>query len=219
MPEFKDLTNKNFGEWLVLYRDEDHVTPKGFKFTAWRCRCSCGTERTVLANALLSGRSTSCGCVHNAKQRNVARNNFTTHGESKSRLYKIWLGMKKRCYNQNSTNYKNYGNRGISVCDEWLEDYPKFKDWSLSHGYSDELTIDRINVNLGYCPENCRWVDLIAQANNRRNSRFYTIDGISKTIRGWADEYGIHNRRLYEHIHKGEDIAEAIKYLTNHCSA
>lgn len=152
IPEFKDLTGKVFGVWTVVERAPNRVTSSGNTFTVWKCVCNCGTKRDVVANSLLSGRSTSCGCATKTSRAECAKRTFLEHGESKSRLYRIWAGMKKRCTNKNSMNYYLYGGRGITVCDEWQE-YIPFRDWSMCNGYTDELTIDRIDTNKGYSPE------------------------------------------------------------------
>lgn len=209
MPELKDLTGKCFGRWRVLRRDPDYITKSGFKFTAWACECSCGTKRTVLANALLSGRSTSCGCYHSEKQKDVARNNFSTHKESKTRLYQIWNAMRERCNTPSASNYMNYGGRGITLCDEW-NDYSTFREWALVNSYTDNLSIDRIDVNSGYSPNNCRWVDRIKQANNCRTNRYFTIDNITKTLAEWTREYNMPYSLVHKRLSKGMDIETAL---------
>lgn len=155
----------------------------------WRCRCDCGTECTVRGGRLRSGASQSCGCLR--KER------MTTHGGSNTRLYNIWDAMRARCNNPNSRCYEDYGGRGITVCDEWQCDFTAFRDWAISHGYQDNLSIDRISNDKGYTPENCRWASAEEQSNNRRNNIFAEIDGEKKTIGQWSNTTGIPKHILY----------------------
>lgn len=113
------------------------------------------------------------------------------HGGSGTRLYSIWIGMKRRCKNPNRQNYKHYGENGITVCDEWINNFQAFYDWSMVNGYSEDLTIDRIDVRGNYSPENCRWATKKDQANNRRSSHVLTYNGKTQTLRQWAEEYGV----------------------------
>ena len=209
MPKFVDLTGCKFGRWSVISKAPNHVTSSGNSFTAWNCVCDCGTKRVVLNNALKSGASTSCGCIHREKQVEVARNNFSTHKETKTRLYQIWAGMRKRCNNPNASNYSNYGGRGITVCEEW-DDYTSFRDWALSHGYSDSMSIDRVNVDTGYSPNNCRWVGSVAQANNRRTSKLISMNGVTHTIAEWAKELNIPYKTLWKKLRAGKKLEEII---------
>lgn len=146
----------------------------------WECKCSCGSEKIVIAtrNDLVNGKVRSCGCL---KAENN-RKKWTTHGETKTRLYSIWRGIKNRCYNKSDPAYDRYGGRGISVCDEWRSSYKEFREWSLSHGYNDNLTIDRIDVNGNYEPSNCRWADAFVQANNRTNNHLVEFEGKEMTL-------------------------------------
>jgi hypothetical protein len=120
---------------------------------------------TVMARALISGDTKSCGCL----QKEIAKATFTRHGKWSSRLHVIWSSMKTRCYNQKHSKCKYYGGRGISICDEWLRDFQAFFDWAMANGYRDDLTIDRIDVNGKYCPDNCRWITIAEQQKNKRN--------------------------------------------------
>lgn len=212
MPKLNDLTGKTFGNWVVLERMDNYKTPNGNTYTQWRCQCKCGSSpKGVLANALLSGKSTSCGCMRKKHQQFFCRENFTTHGESNTRLYKIWAGIKKRCLNQTSSNYRNYGGRGISICSEWL-DFVTFKDWAIHNGYTDESSIDRIDVNGNYSPDNCRWVDRITQANNRRTSTMYTLNGETHTLAEWARIYNVNYKMLHKKVrYKNIHLADALQ--------
>lgn len=132
------------------------------------------------------------------------------HGYSKERLYWIYSGMKARCLNKNEPCYKHYGGRGIKICSEWLKGYVFFRSWALSHGYQDNLTIDRLDVNGNYEPSNCRWVTVKEQANNRRDNLFLVYNGESKTLQQWSDTYGINRKTLQQRLQRGLTLAEAL---------
>lgn len=216
IPQFEDLSGRDFGEWHVIKRVDDYITAGNNHFTQYECRCSCGTVKKVLANALRSGRSTSCGCVAKRIAKSTASHNFTTHGDSKSRLYKIWSGMLKRCENHNASNYQYYGGRDISVCDSW-HSFINFKSWAIKNGYSDSLSIDRIDVNDGYNPDNCRWVTAETQANNRRSTVNITYMNETHSLADWAKIYNIPYKLFHKDIRiRGMSMEEAInKYQSN----
>lgn len=132
----------------------------------WLCLCECGNTKVARDEALVHGRVRSCGCLHREATKNAIAAG-TIHGESKTRLHGIWNGMLQRCYNPNRVKYKDYGQRGIRVCPEWHE-YVAFRDWSLANGYAENLSIDRIDVDGNYEPNNCRWATAKQQANNKR---------------------------------------------------
>lgn len=134
---------------------------------------------------------------------------------SKTRLYRTYHHMKGRCYKETSKDYKHYGGRGIRICKYWLgeDGFLNFYEWAMSNGYSDNLTIDRIDVNGNYEPSNCRWVDWYGQANNRTNSNYVTHNGITKTITEWSRQYGIRQETLWRRIYKyGMSLEQAISY-------
>jgi len=172
----KDRTGQVFGELKVVNRAENHLytDPKGKEHTRsmWVCQCSCGKTTTVRTDHLLSGKILSCGCVgkkHSAEAK-------VKHGQTDSRLYRVWHNMKARCYNRNVRSFKNYGANGVKICSEWLTDFGAFSRWAFANGYDPEAeygkcTIDRIDPYGDYCPENCRWVDLKEQAANKRKEK------------------------------------------------
>ena len=174
----------------------------------WLCRCDCGTERIVSAHSLRNGSSQSCGCYHSDIMHDVGKVNVT-HGMSNSRLYRIYKHMRNRCYNKNDARYKYYGARGIVVCDEWQK-FETFRDWALSNGYSDSLSIDRIDYNKDYCPNNCRWADDIQQSNNKSNNKLFTYNSETHTIAEWAKIYDMPYKKLWKRLSMGWGIEKAL---------
>lgn len=167
-----------------------------------RCRCDCGNEIKIPRKNLFNCNTSSCGCFH----RELISEKFSKHKSSNSRLYNIWQHMKTRCQNTNRPDYYYYGGRGISVCDKW-KDYKNFEEWALSNGYSEELTIDRIDVNGNYLPENCKWSTRKEQANNRR-PKIGSINpviaafGQSKTLNEWMEDPAIQYKNKYNVIYR-----------------
>lgn len=184
-----DMTGKKINMLTVLYRSE---SLKGR--TRWHCRCDCGKELDIYYTHLKNGQY-SCGC---ATSKRISEK-MKVHGMTDTRLFGIWMKMKERCYRKNNKSYKDYGGRGITICQEWLN-FDNFADWAISNGYTDELTIDRIDVNGNYEPVNCRWATAKEQANNKRNTKYFEYKGEQKTLSQLADEYGIKYRLLRERI-------------------
>ncbi len=172
-----------FGRLTVIER----VSKNGRGY--YKCKCECGNEITTRADQLKNGRTKSCGCYNSDKAKSGDARR--THGQHGTRLYRIWQGMHGRCYIISHPAYKYYGERGISICDDWKNDFQSFYDWALSNGYSDSLTIDRINVNGNYEPLNCRWVTRKRQMNNTRNNHFINYNGEIHTIAEWSTITGI----------------------------
>ena len=200
-----DLIGQRFGRLTVIEccgRSKD-----GQK--VYRCKCDCGKEKEIRSGNLRSGHSLSCGClcseILSERNKETAR-----HGGCGTRLYRIWLDMRQRCQSKKSISWHLYGGRGIKVCREWDEDFVSFRDWALSHGYNDDLQLDRIDNDGGYSPDNCRWSTIHEQGNNRRTCVYITIDKETKTLTEWCNITGIKRSTAYSRIVKGWDPALAV---------
>jgi hypothetical protein len=173
MSSLIDITGERFGRLTVIRREPNS---KGGQ-ARWLCKCDCGKETIVLGTELRRNGARkgtkSCGCF--MLEQSKANGSKYKHNRSFSRQYHIWRGMKIRCYNPKAKDYKNYGGRGISICDEWRDNFQAFYDWAMANGYRDDLSIDRIDVNGNYEPSNCRWATSKEQANNRRNPKEFPI--------------------------------------------
>lgn len=184
----KDLTGIRFGRLLVINRDKNDSSGR----CVWVCKCDCGNIVSVKSHYLISGEKKSCGCL----QREVNSSVHRKHGKRKERIYRIWQGMKTRCYNKNHKYFQNYGGNGITVCDEW-KDFEPFYEWAISHGYSDDLSIDRIDNCKGYFPDNCRWATHVEQTRNRAITKRVKYGGEEIPIGEVAKIEGITYRQAY----------------------
>lgn len=179
---YKDLTGLTFGRLKVLRKAPSTKHGK----SSFVCQCDCGNIVTVKGQRLIRGITKSCGCL----RKDTAKTLKISHGMTGTRIYKCWKNMLQRCNNPKIAEYKNYGGRGISVCNDWAT-FQNFYDWAIQSGYRDDLTIDRIDVNKNYCPENCRWADRYTQARNRTDNIFITINGKTMVQKDWAKELNI----------------------------
>lgn len=207
--KFEDITGQKFNRLTAIERKYYETEKRYF----WVCRCDCGNiVEKVRAHNLKSGNTKSCGCLNSelTTERNTKHGLVKHDAEGKPRLYKIWIDMRRRCNNPNRDDYKNYGGRGISVCDEW-NDYAKFKEWAENNGYTDELSIDRKDVNGNYCPENCQWITLAEQAKNKQNTHWITYDNKTQSLTDWAKEMGVPRQTVSNRARKGKPVEEILK--------
>lgn len=166
------------------------------------CICDCGKLKIARATNVYHGGTKSCGCLFN-------EGNNRKHGGKSTRLYLIWKAMRERCNTPSCKGYKNYGGRGISVCEEW-GNFVVFKEWAISNGYNDKLSLDRINVNGNYEPNNCRWATSKEQANNKRNNHLITYLGETKTMTEWAETTGIKVATIWARLQRGWTVEKTL---------
>jgi len=188
----KDLTGERFERLLVTGR-----APSRKSSPYWNCICDCGNEREVLNYNLVIGKTRSCGCIKK-KEKSI----------SHTRIYSIWAHVKNRCLNSNNDRYSSYGGRGITICDKWLSFSGFYED--MKDGYSDDLSIDRIDNDKGYSKENCRWATDEQQAYNRRNTLMLTFNNKTKTLNEFAKMFNINKEALRGRIRRGWSIEEAL---------
>lgn len=201
-----DLTGERFGRLLVTGQAPNRKTPNGNSRRAWFCVCDCGNELTATTMDLRGGDVKSCGCLK--RELDVERG--WKHGDHGTHLNNVWRAMRRRCRDQGQADYVHYGGRGIRVCELWENSYAAFKEWALSNGYAEGLTIDRIDVNGDYCPENCKWATRKEQTLNRRNTLTLTCNGETKTLSEWADILGVKYITLYHRVRKGMSPEEIL---------
>ena len=198
-----DLIGKHFGRLIVI---EKSKTDKHGKIH-WKCQCICGEIVNPTTSDLVSGNTSSCGCL---RLENLITASVK-HKKKNTRLYSIWQNMKERCINSNSVAFKDYGGRGITICDEWKDNFQAFYDWAMANGYTKNLTIDRIDNDGNYEPSNCRWSTMKEQANNRRNCLLLEYNGTVHTLQEWSEYSGIRYHTLYYRYKVGKTPAEILK--------
>lgn len=196
-----DIIGQRFGRLMVISEAEERTKCGEVKYL---CQCDCGNTKIIAGTSLRYGKSKSCGCLLSESTAKRSR----SHGKSKTRLFKIWAGMRDRCTNPNRREYKDYGGRGITVCKEW-EDFQAFYDWSMANGYAENLTIDRVENDGPYSPDNCRWTTRKTQSNNTRQTVHITIDGETKNMEQWAATIGVARSTISRHVKSG-DVEEYI---------
>ncbi len=189
MGKLIDLTGRKFGRLTVIERAGTYISPCGSKTPTWLCKCDCGNMSTVLPHQLKSGKTRSCGCLHNE----LLSHKMKTHGMRNTKLYNKWYDMKRRCYNKKNKHYADYGGRGITVATHWKDDFLAFyADVSkLPHFGEKGYSLDRIDNNGNYQLNNIRWATIKEQANNKRNNHLITYNGETHTIAEWAGITGI----------------------------
>lgn len=199
MPKFKDVTGKRYGRLVVI---ELYGKQKSVNY--WRCKCDCGNEKIASIKLLNNGCIKSCGCL----QRESRGLKQKTHGLTHSRLFSIWTNIKTRTSNPNCSEAKNYIGKDIKMCDEW-KDFIIFYNWAMSNGYSDNLSIDRIDNSKGYYPENCRWTTAKEQNRNKDNLHYIEYKGETHPIVVWAEKLNIKYGTLRSRINRGWEIERA----------
>jgi len=213
-PRFEDLTGKRFNRLVVIrYLEKSERTVKTYN---WLCQCDCGKIVKANANKLKNGLQQSCGCLKEEMKYDIGQVN-KKYLHSHKRLYGVYKGMMARCYDNKHREYNNYGGRGISVCEEWKNDYDAFAEWALKSGYDPdadygECTIERNDVNGNYSPDNCTWITNAKQQNNRRDNVILTYKGESHTMKEWSHILDVTYGSLTYHIRKkGDTLEEYIK--------
>lgn len=197
-----DFTGQRFGMLTIISYAGN---------SKWNCICDCGNNTVVSTCHIKSGHTRSCGCLH--EKTIHSGNNTRTHGMSRTRLHRIWSNMRSRCNNRNVPCYQYYGGRGISVCGEWgtPDGFEAFYKWAVNNGYSSNLTLDRIDVNGDYDPDNCRWISMLEQMNNTRTNHLITYNGEEKTLAEWARCVGLPYQRVINRINSlGWSVEKAL---------
>lgn len=198
MRKRKNLIGQSFGRLTVIAEGKTRESDNKRKRYYWLCQCSCGSQpKEINQNSLLSGEIISCGCYHSEHNHEYG----FKHGMSHTRIYTIWSGMIQRCCNPNAKNYPRYGGRGVTVCGEWKE-FKKFYEWSKISGYSDNLTIERLDNNGNYCPENCTWITKQKQMRNTRRNHYIKYNDEELTLTEWARKFDMN--------------VETLRYQVNH---
>lgn len=201
-----DMVGKKIGRWLVIKETKNRTSNGSVKFL---CKCDCGKYKEVNGALLRNGQSTSCGCYN----REIITNPNRIRG---TKLYGVYNSMKQRCYNENDKAYKNYGKRGIKVCNEWLETGYNFIKWAKENGYKEGLWLDRIDNNKDYTPDNCRWASPKEQQNNKRTNHLFTYKGETHTIKEWSIIKNINYGTLMQRVNENKEPFAPIDITKRH---
>ncbi len=229
----RDLTGQRFGRLVVIDRNFEKVTEasEAHHRKYWNCLCDCGNMVIVREDGLLAKTkpTRSCGCLRRERISEYMKEHppQAKYGDSRERIHNIWYLMLYRCNNETSPAYYLYGGRGIKVCPEWddgINGYFKFKEWAMSNGYAETLTLERIDVNKGYTPSNCKWIPMKEQANNKQNTFYAEYNGEVKRLKEWADILGIDYKALfsrikYQHLTLEEAVAKPFRKKRNNADA
>lgn len=200
-----EMQGLSFGRLLV-----NHQIPSRNGKVFWLCNCICGKSTNVSTTDLRSGHTKSCGCL----SKEIAKERQTTHGKRYIPEYRTWCKMKERCYNKADINYHYYGERGIKICDRWIQSFQFFYD-DMGNRPTPLHSIDRLDNNGNYEPSNCRWATPIEQCRNRRSSRVLEYNGVSKTLIEWANELNVSSANILKHLSNGrlfDEIASHYRY-------
>ena len=207
MTKVQNLVGQKFGLLTVIELDHpvQKINEKGQKdgiLYYYKCLCECGQEKIVNGFYLLGNRVKSCGCLKH-------KGTHFTHGLGKPDTFSHWVNMKTRCLNKNNVKYKNYGGRGITICDEWLS-FENFHYWTINNGFNKDLTLERIDVNGNYEPSNCTWITMEQQAKNKRNSKIITYNGLTMNVAEWSKYLGLGRETVRERLKNGWSIKDAL---------
>ena len=208
MPKAINLIGNQYGRLVVISR----LPMYKHKLTYYFCICNCGKNTIVAGGSLKYNKTKSCGCyaIDKAKKRN------TTHGLSHTKIHRVWEGMKQRCYYSKSKSYKNYGGRGIFICDEWLNDFELFYKWCVENNYNEGLHIDRIDNDKGYMPSNCRFVKPTQNNTNKRNTIYVEFKGEKVTLLSLSEKYNINYDTLWHRINSGQSVLDAVNRIVKY---
>ena len=208
---FKDLTGQRFGRLVVVTRDTTKL-----RRVYWRCQCDCGTVKSVASDKLVAGETRSCGCYNRDNLAVIKATHGLTRVGQHHPLHTVWCQMRARCQDRSHPVYHRYGGRGITVCERW-EDFACFVA-DMGERPSPEMTIDRIDNEGPYSPENCRWADRTTQARNRRSTRRYEFDGYCLTLEEWSERTGIRAKLLHARLHTlGWSLQKTLTTPTRRC--
>lgn len=200
-----NLKGNIYGKLTVLSRSQNNSRGRAM----WLCKCECGKEKIISSDNLTQGKTKSCGCAkfesHNKK-----------HGLTKTDIHNKWISMRQRCNDKNHKSYSRYGAIGINVCEEWNNSFEEFAKWSFKNGYKDGLSLDRIDNNQGYYPDNCRWVEWKKQCNNRSSNILIEYNGEIKTLKEWQEilnfDYNLVNERISVYGYSFKDAISLPKH-------